>query len=290
MSRRPSHPARLLASALAAGALLTTAACADGGDSSGAASDTAAEEAARAAAQEAPTASPSGSPTGSTSPSGSSSPAALTESGAKAALITEADVEDDWNQVNDAGKWHDQLLVGKVDVAGFLDAKADAGDCQKLLDGLFTDGMLGKPSGASALTGFEQGDSRLMEQVAAYGHAQLDDSMKWLAALPQTCDQFTATGSSGGKRTVQVIETSVPDVGDARQGLEVTVQGTADGAPTTLTLDVAVVRVGDNALTVTGGGPDGGASDSVQRGAQQGTARLKTVLAGGTPSPPSQFD
>ncbi|TDT42797.1 hypothetical protein EV562_101769 [Streptomyces sp. BK208] len=138
MSRRPSHPVRLLASALAAGALLTTAACSDGGGSESAA-DTAAEQAAvaeRNAAEQTPSGSPTGSPTGSPS----ASPGTLTESGAKAALLTEADLEGDWNQVGDADKWRDRLLVGKVDVSDFLTAKADASDCQQLLDGLYRSG------------------------------------------------------------------------------------------------------------------------------------------------------
>ncbi|MFJ6071367.1 hypothetical protein ACIQFU_11070 [Streptomyces sp. NPDC093065] len=293
MSRRPSHPARLLASALAAGALLTTAACSDGGGSDGA-SDTAAEQAGIAeqnAARQTPSGSPTTSPTGSPSASPSASAGALTESGAKAALLTEADLEDDWNQVEDADKWRDRLLVGKVDVADFLTAKADAADCQQLLDGLYRDNFLGEPSGPSALTGFEQGDSRLLEQVAGYDRAGLDDRLKWMHSLPQKCDEFTATDSGGAKRTVQVTEASVPDVGDAREGLHVTVQGDTDGTPVTLTLDVAAVRVDTSALTVTAGGPDGGQSSSVERGVRQGTERLQTVLDGGTPSPqPTNLD
>ncbi|MFG3248950.1 hypothetical protein [Streptomyces sp. NPDC048187] len=284
MSRRPSHPVRLLASALAAGALLTTAACSDGGGSESAA-DTAAEQAAvaeRNAAKQTPSGSPTGSP--------SASPGTLTESGAKAALLTEADLEGDWNQVGDADKWRDRLLVGEVDVSDFLTAKADASDCQQLLDGLYRDDLLGEPSGPSALTGFEQGDSRLLEQVAGYDRAGLDDRLKWMASLPQKCDEFTAT-DSGEKRTVQVTETSVPDVGDAREGLHVTVQGDTDGTPVTLTLDVAAVRVDTSALTVTGGGVDGGQSSSVQQGVRQGTERLQTVLDGKTPSPqPANLD
>ncbi|MEU9517040.1 hypothetical protein [Streptomyces sp. NPDC048224] len=288
MSRRPSHPVRLLASALAAGALLSTAACSDGGGSESAA-DTAAEQAAvaeRNAAKQTPSGSPTGSPTGSPS----ASPGTLTESGAKAALLTEADLEGDWNQVGDADKWRDRLLVGEVDVSDFLTAKADASDCQQLLDGLYRDNLLGEPSGPSALTGFEQGDSRLLEQVAGYDRAGLDDRLKWMASLPQKCDEFTAT-DDGKKRTVQVTETSVPDVGDAREGLHVTVRGDTDGTPVTLTLDVAAVRVGTSALTVTGGGLDGGQSSSVQQGVRQGTERLQTVLAGKTPSPqPTNLD
>ncbi|MER7715413.1 hypothetical protein ABTX99_00460 [Streptomyces flaveolus] len=291
MSRRPSHPVRLLASALAAGALLTTAACSDDGGGTGAASDTAAEEAARAASPAVERDAVREAPTGSATASPSASPSALTESGAKAALITEADLEGDWNQVRDADKWHDNLLVGTVDVSDFLSAKADAAECQQLLDRLYSGDLLGTPSGASAVTGFEQGDSRLLEQVAAYQRSQLDASLKWMASQPQTCAQFTATDDSGDKRTVQVTEASVPEVGDTRRGVHVTVQGTAGGAPATLTLDVAAVRVGINAVAVTGGGLSRGETDSVQRATQQGTERLQTVLAGKTPSPqPGNLD
>ncbi|WP_399141870.1 hypothetical protein Q3A86_31330 [Streptomyces sp. NBUA17] len=275
MSRRPSRLARLAASALAAGALLATAACSDG-DGPGAAA-----EQARPAEQPEAVRAPSGSSTA----SAGASPSALSESGARTALVTEADLEGDWNQVRDADKWRDRLLVGEVDVSGFLNAKADAADCQRLLDGLYRDDLLGEPSGPSALTGFEQGDARLLDQVAGYDRAGLDDRLKWLGSLPQECDEFTATGSGGDERTVQVTEAPVPGVGDAREGLHVTVRGRADDTPVTLTLDVATVRVGTSALTVTGGGLDGGQAASVERAVRQGTERLKTVLDGGTPAP-----
>ncbi|MFC9059983.1 hypothetical protein ACFTXB_18280 [Streptomyces sp. NPDC057074] len=278
MSRRPSRPARLVASALTAGALLTAAACSDDAGGSGAAPDTAAERArpASPAAERSIAAQPTGSPK--TAPT-------LTESGAKAALLTEGDLEGDWNQVQDADKWRDRMLVGEVDVSDFLTAKTDASDCQELLDGLYGEKLLGEPSGPSAVTGFEQGDSRLLDQVAGYDRGGLDDRLEWMASLPQKCDQFTATDSEGEKRTVQVTEASVPDVGDAREGLRVTVQGSTGGGPATLSLDVAVVRVGTSALTVTGGGLDGDQADAVEQGVRQGTDRLKTVLDGGTPSP-----
>ncbi|MFE0202307.1 hypothetical protein [Streptomyces sp. NPDC058985] len=274
MSRRPSRPARLVAAALTAGALLTAAACSD--DAGG--SDTAAERARSAspAAERAPAAQPTGSPK--TAPT-------LTESGAKAALLTEGDLEGDWNQVQDADKWRDQMLVGEVDVSDFLTARTDASDCQELLDGLYGENLLGEPSGPSAVTGFEQGDSRLLDQVAGYDRGGLDERLEWMDSLPQKCDQFTATDSGGEKRTVQVTEASVPEVGDAREGLRVTVQGSTGGNPATLSLDVAVVRVGTSALTVTGGGLDGDQADAVEQGVRQGTERLKTVLDGGTPSP-----
>ncbi|MFD5291051.1 hypothetical protein ACFWJV_23050 [Streptomyces rochei] len=298
MSRRPVVPPfRLVASALAAAALLTTAACSDDGAATTAA-DTAADQA-RAAerdiAEQAPTGSPTGSatgsPTGSPTGSATASPSALTESGAKAALLTETDLEGGWNQVRDAGKWRDSMLIGQVDVAQFLTGKADASDCQELVDGLYGEDLLGKPSGASALTGFQQGDSRLLEQVAAYDRAALDDRLKWMASLPQKCDQFTLDGSGGGERTVQVTEVPVPEVGDARQGLHVTVRGDADGGPATLSLMVTAVRVGDSAVTVTGGGLDGDQKDSVEQATQAGAERLRTVLDGGTPSPqPTDLD
>ncbi|WP_217253567.1 hypothetical protein [Streptomyces sp. AC602_WCS936] len=282
MSRRPVPPLRLVASALAVGALLTTAACSDGGGGSTAAADTAAEQA-RAAEQDAAEKAPTGSP--------SASPSTLTESGAKAALLTEADLEGDWNRVDDAEKWRDSLLINEVDVSDFLTAKTDAAECQRLLDRLYSQDLLGKPSGASALTGFEQGDSRLLEQVAAYDRAALDDALKWMDSLPVDCDEFTATGETGEKRTVQVTEASVPELGDAREGLHVTLRGPAAGNPATLTLDIAAVRVGGSALTVTGGGLDGREITAVEQGARQGTERLKTVLEGGTPSPqPTNLD
>jgi len=264
MTHRPPRPFRVLAPALAVGVLLTTAACADGDDDSG----------------------PDRADTTriSSSPLAQASPAALTPAGARAALVTEADLEGDWDQVKNAATWHDSLLVGKVDVADFLTAKADAADCQKLLDRLYGDDLLGKPSGASALTGFEEGDSRLLYQVAAYDKAGLNTSFAWLKSLPVKCDQFTATDSSGGRRTVQVTERSLPKVGDARQGLRVTVQGTSGGTPATLTLDVAALRVGTDAITLTNGGLDGVDGDSTEQAVELGTARLKDVHAGRTPA------
>jgi hypothetical protein len=307
MFRRPLRPARVLAATLVTAALLATAACSDDGGDAASESDGSSDVAASPlaedpqAAQTSPessmsspaspsssmSSSMSSSPSASTSPSSSasSSPQArLTSAGAQAALITETDIEDDWNEVKDADKWGDTLLIGKVDVAALLTAKTNAADCQRLLDALYDDDLLGKPSGASALRGFEQDDSRLLYQVASYDHKKLDDEMAWLQTLPTKCDQFTATDSQGGKRTVQVTKGSVPDVGDARQDLRVVVQGTSNGEPATLTLDVAVVRVGDDAITVTGGGLDGDEQQSTDQAATKGTQRLKDVLSGKTPA------
>jgi hypothetical protein len=280
---RPARPFRVLASFFAAGTLLTCAACSGGGDSSGgsAGHESASDVAASPLAAEPPLASPR---TGkSASPSAARSAAVLTRAGARSALITEADLEDGWTQVKGAAGWGDKLVVGRVDVADFLTAKTNVADCQKLLDALYDDTLLGKPSGASALTGFEQNESRLLYQVAAYDRAKLGTSLNWLKTLPVKCDQFTATDSKGGHRTVQVIEDPVPSVGDARQGLQVTVTGTSGTQPVTLTLQLAVVRVGTDAITVTSGGLDGTEADTTKAAVQHGTADLKDVLAGRTP-------
>ncbi|MDC0767182.1 hypothetical protein [Streptomyces sp. HD] len=274
MTRRPTRLTRVLSSALAAATLLASAACSDDGGQDGA---RASGVTASPAARKQPASSPS--PT-------------LSESGARAALITEADIEDDWTQVKDseAADWHESLLIGDVDVADFLTAKSDASDCQKLLDNLYDNDLLGKPSGTSALRGFEEGNSRLLYQVAAYDRSDLDSALAWLKTLPDECDQFTAT-EDGQKRTVQVIETDLPHVGDDRQGLRVTVQGKVDGDQTTLTQDVGVVRVGSDAITVTAGGLDGGEEDSVDQAVKLGTQRLKDVLAGKTPAAsPSEIE
>ncbi|WP_250401565.1 hypothetical protein [Streptomyces cellostaticus] len=284
---RPSRPARVLASALATGALLVTAACAGDAGSPEAAP---ASPAARRTPSSPSLSSLSSSSSSPSSPSASAS-RALTTNGAKAALITEADIEDDWTRVSNASSWRDKLLVGKVDVASFLTGKTGSQDCQKLIDGLYSDTLLGRPVGASALTGFTEGDARLLYQVGDWGKGSLEKSLDWLKSLPDTCDQFTVTGSDGGKRTVQVVSGSLPAVGDGRQGLTLTVQGTANGEPVTLGLDVAAVRVGSSGILVTNGGPSGVDHDSTRTAVQQGTQRLQQVLAGRTPSPtPTTLD
>ncbi|MFF0002742.1 hypothetical protein ACFYQT_04660 [Streptomyces tibetensis] len=267
MTRRPSRFVRVLSSSLAAGTLLSTAACSDDAGTDGSrVSGVTASQVAEMRQTPSPT-------------------ATLSTDGARTALITEADIEDDWTQVKDteAENWHDSLLIGTVDVSDFLTAKAQASDCQRLMDSLFDDDLLGRPSGASELRGLEQGDSRLLYQVASYDRTDPQDSLNWMATLPEKCDQFTVTDGKD-KRTVQVIEISLPKVGDARQGLRVTVQGSAGGDDATLTLDVAAVRVGDDAITVTAGGLDGDENDSTKQAVQQGTQRLQDVLAGKSPA------
>lgn len=272
---RPVRPVRALTAVLAAGTLLvTTAACSGGEDGASSASGVAASP----VAERTTTASPGKN--------------TLTSAGARTALITEGDLEDDWTQVAEktAQSWEDELLIGTVDTQQFLTGKTQAADCQRLLDGLYGDDLLGRPSGASELTGFTEGDSRLLYQVAAYDRDDLDKSLDWLGSLPTECDQFTAKGSDG-TLTVQVVEASLPKSGDAREGVTVTVKGTSGGSPVTLTVDVAAVRVGDDAITVTNGGYGGADHDSTKDAVSHGTTRLKDVREGRTPAPePSEFD
>ncbi|MDQ0834750.1 hypothetical protein QF032_006594 [Streptomyces achromogenes] len=274
---RPSRPVRALTAVLAAGTLLATAAACSGGQDGASSASSASGVAASPVAERTTTASP-GKKT-------------LTSAGARTALITEGDLEDDWNQVPNAASWEDKLLIGTVDAQQFLTGKTQAADCQRLLDGLYGDDLLGRPSGASALTGFTQGDSRLLYQVAAYDRDDLDKSLDWLGSLTTECDQFDAKASDGSTRTVQVVEASLPKAGDAREGITVTVKGTSGGSPVTLTLDVAAVRVGNDAITVTNGGYDGADHDSTKDAVSHGTTRLKDVREGRTPAPePSEFD
>ncbi|MFF8454606.1 hypothetical protein ACF06T_08795 [Streptomyces albidoflavus] len=271
---RPQRSSRALATALAAGTLLATAAC-SGGQEAPAARESAAAPAHHL--ERGPSPSPS---------------SRLTEEGARNALITEADIEEQWQKSQAPPQsWRDSLLLGKVDVADFVTGRSDAKECQRLVDALYDDTLLGKPSGPTALAGFEQGDSRLLYQVAGYDKKTLDASMKWLASLPETCDTFTVTGGEGGRRTVEVTETSLPDEGDARQGLKVQLKGDNEGTPVTLTLDVAAVRVGTDAFTVMNGGLDGADAPTTKNAVQHGTQRLEEVQAGHTPAPtPSEIE
>jgi hypothetical protein len=90
---------------------------------------------------------------------------------------------------------------------------------------------------------------------------------------------------------VTVVPTVLPGVGDAREGLRLTMSGASSGdsgdgsgAAPMLTLDFAAVRVGDRAVSLTNGGLGGAAQDSTQQAVQVGTQRLQDVLAGRPPA------
>lgn len=262
----PSPASRLLACALTAGVLWSVAGCSNagiGGTRTGVGASALARESAA-----------------------SSAAATLTEAQARAALITNADLPSQWTQTAGAATWRDALLKSKVDAAGFGTDKGAAADCQKLLDGLYAENLLGTPKGVTAVSGFDDSnnDAQMHYQVAEFGRAELDTKLAWLNTLPQKCAEFGATDARGGAQTVQLITTQLPDAGDARLGLRLTMNGQLEGSPSLLTLDFAAVRVGGSALSLTNGGLDGAETDSTVQAVQQGTPRLQQVLAGKTPA------
>ncbi|PZG78717.1 hypothetical protein C1I97_36450 [Streptomyces sp. NTH33] len=241
-------PARVLpVSVLAALALLTAAACTSG--RSGRAVETVTSpSAARPAA-----------------PASVPPSAALTQEQAQEALLTEADLDPVWAPTQEVATWRD----------GVLKARTEVPDCQRLLDALYADEPLGAPSGARAVAAFDDGDdeAQLRYQVLAVRAPDADRALAWLGSLPQTCPGFTATTTRSGVQDVRVTGLALPDVGDARQGLRVTFTG--DSA--TLTLDVAAVRIGDDAITLTTGALGTPPENTVTESLPLGTDRLTAV-------------
>lgn len=72
----------------------------------------------------------------------------LTEAQARAALITETDLGPPWTKTQGAATWRD----------GMLKATTSTPDCQKLLDALYADEVLGGP--ARAVVGLDDPDSQ----------------------------------------------------------------------------------------------------------------------------------
>ncbi|MFE7954083.1 MULTISPECIES: hypothetical protein [unclassified Streptomyces] len=215
-------------------------------------------------------------PAASSAAPGRSTPAApgttpaLTAAQAQAVLVTEADLGPAWTPTRGAATWRD----------GMLKTTGAPADCARFLNALYADELLGSP--ARAVTGLDNTDTgaQLRYQVAAEPRADVDRTLAWLATLPGTCARFTATTGRGVAQDVQVSEAALPVVGDARQGLRVTVTAPpADGAeePVVLTLDVAVVRQGDDAFTLTNGGLADVPSDATQVAVQLGALRLAEV-------------
>lgn len=216
------------------------------------------------------------SPTATASPTTSATPS-LTDAQARDALLGPAELGERWSATQGGATWRDGLLKGRTDVA----------DCQRLLDGLYAEDLLGKPKGAGAVVGLDQSDTeaQLRYQVAAYGGpAEVDAKMAWLRTLPEKCAEFTATDVRGERQTVRVVPAALPGVGDAREGLRMTMSGEGDlyGETPTLTLDFAAVRVGDRAVSLTNGGLGGAEEDFTNQAVQLGTQRLQNVLAGRT--------
>ncbi|MFE2964861.1 hypothetical protein ACFXKC_14550 [Streptomyces sp. NPDC059340] len=258
----PTGPYRLLVRALTAGLLVSASACSLHGVLRPA---------------EAPSVEP---------PAGSATPS-LTDAQASAALITQGELGGRWSATQGGATWRD----------GLLKTRTDTPDCQRLLDGLYAEDLLGEPTGARAVVGLDESGNaaQLRYQVAAYAApSEVDAKLAWLRTLPAKCAQFTSTDVRGGRLNVRVMPTVLPGVGDAREGLRLTMSGAASGdsgdgsgGSPMLTLDFAAVRVGDRAVSLTNGGLGGAAQDSTQQAVQVGTRRLQDVLAGRPPATPS---
>jgi hypothetical protein len=255
----PTGPYRLLVRALTAGVLVSASACSLHGIKRHA---------------DAPSVIP---PASSTAPS-------LTAAQASAALITQGELGGRWSATQGGATWRDGLLKGRT----------DAPDCQRLLDGLYAEDLLGEPKGPRAVVGLDAIDNaaQLRYQVAAYAApSEVDAKLAWLRTLPAKCAQFTSTDVRGGRLNVTVVPAVLPGVGDAREGLRLTMSGQpstdsgdTSGGGSVLTLDFAAVRVGDRAVSLTNGGLGGAAQDSTQQAVQLGTQRLQNVLAGRPPT------
>ncbi|MEX1658361.1 hypothetical protein ABZ960_35215 [Streptomyces pseudovenezuelae] len=194
----------------------------------------------------------------------------LTEAMAQAALVTDADLGEPWTPSQGVATWHD----------GVLKAKADRRACQRLLDALYADEVFGADAQARAVVGMDDvwNEAQMRYQVLARTPAEIDKTLSWLKGLPRTCARFAATTASGAVLGVQVAELPLPEAGDARQGLRVLLTGQSrDGEPTTLTLDVAALRVGEDAISVTNGGFGDVQTEATQTAVQLGAERLKEV-------------
>lgn len=197
---------------------------------------------------------------------------ALTAAETRAALITPDDVGAPWEPTEGAATWRDALLK----------ATTDQPDCQRLLDVLYADDVLGELSAADAVTALDdpEDQAQLRYQVATRSPADVDRTLAWLRTLPQKCSRFDAATTAAGTQQVQVTGTELPKVGDARQGLRITMTGQdsdSDDQATTLTLDLAAVRVGDASIVLTDGALGSVLPDATGPALTAGTQRLAQV-------------
>ncbi|MEU5366284.1 hypothetical protein ABZ354_22890 [Streptomyces sp. NPDC005925] len=201
-------------------------------------------------------------------------PPVLTEGQARAALVTRDDLGGPWVPTRGAATWRDALL------------KATTGDadCRRLLDVLYADDLFGAPGGPRAVVALDDvdTDAQLRHQVTAYRAAELDRTLHWMRTLPKRCGRFAASTAVGERAEIRVTDEALPEAGDARQGLRVTLTGTdTDGGAAVLTLEVAAVRVGEDAISVTNGGLGEVVPDITRAVAELGAQRLAEVRAQG---------
>ncbi|MER7188755.1 hypothetical protein [Streptomyces flaveolus] len=197
-------------------------------------------------------------------------PPALTRAQASAALITAPDLGETWGPTLGAATWRDDLLK----------ATATDPDCRRLLDVLYTEELFGAspvPRATAALDD-QVGEAQLHYRITSHRAADIDRTLAWLATLPDTCGHFTAEAARGAARDVRVTGVTLPEAGDARQGLRVTVTGTtADAGPAVLTVDLVAVRVGDDAISLTNGSLGEAAEDATRTAVEVGAGRLTEI-------------
>ncbi|MFI1075908.1 hypothetical protein [Streptomyces puniciscabiei] len=192
----------------------------------------------------------------------------LTDEQAQAALLNQNDLGAPWTATSGAATWRDQLLK----------ATTSAGACQRLLDALYTDELLGGPARFAVGLDDTDTDAQLRYQIADRRPADVDAALAWLKTMPAQCARFTATTQAGITEDVQVSDAPLPQVGAARQGLRISLAATdTDDRHATLTLDVAAVRVGPDAFALTNGGLRGVPNDATQAAVQIGALRLADI-------------
>ncbi|MFE2459875.1 hypothetical protein [Streptomyces sp. NPDC059402] len=198
-------------------------------------------------------------------------PPVLTRGQARAALITAADLGEAWEPTRGAATWRDEVLKTTA-------GRTDRPDCRRLLDVLYTEDLFGggattAPRATVALDD-PDGGAQLHYRITSYRAADIDATLAWLATLPDACGHFEARAGAGrdAARDVRVTALTLPGAGDARGGLRVTVSDAR--AEETLTVDLAAVRVGDDALSLTNGTLDAPADDATRAAVEVGTERL----------------
>ncbi|MFD3835845.1 hypothetical protein ACFWWC_06240 [Streptomyces sp. NPDC058642] len=205
-----------------------------------------------------------------TAPPSPATAPALTPDQAQAALITDTDLGEPWTMTEGAATWRD----------GLLKATANAPACQRLLDTLYTEEFFGADAQVRARTGLDDtwNDAQLHHQVVADRPADVDRTLAWLKTMPKKCGRFKAATATGTVQNAEVTAAPLPKIGDARQSLRLTLNGeSAAGEETTLTLDVAVVRIGDDTIVLTNGGPGDVYAEITQGVAELGAKRLTDV-------------
>ncbi|MFD5236450.1 hypothetical protein [Streptomyces tendae] len=220
-------------------------------------------------------------------------PPVLTRGQARAALVGADDLGEAWEPTRGAATWRDELLK----------ATAERPDCRRLLDVLYTEELFGTggataPRATAALDDVD-GGAQLHYRVTSYRAADLDRTLAWLGTLPDTCGRFEAWDAHGTARDVRVTGLTLPEAGDARRGLRVTVGDTApddgedprtdprtdpradtgtdagtDTAGGVLTVDLVAVRVGDDAISLTNGTLGAPADDATRISVEVGADRL----------------